>query len=129
MLTGFTTRDVCALTGLTYRQIDYWTREGAIAPEHSDGVPGSGHPRHWSVGDARRLAFIAAWRHVAPHDAIHVMAEIWRQLVSHPVLLKADRLFVSEEGGVTLSPCGERGAFLSRAAWVLPEDRRVSSAA
>jgi hypothetical protein len=42
--------------GLTYRQLDYWTRRGLL---HPDGpAPGSGHRRVWSEAEmaiARRV--------------------------------------------------------------------------
>lgn len=33
--------------GMTYRQLDYWTRIGLIFPENG-ATPGSGRPRKWS---------------------------------------------------------------------------------
>lgn len=38
------TRDLCTLTGITYRQADYWVRMGYL-DTIGDGSPGQGHPR------------------------------------------------------------------------------------
>lgn len=37
--------DVCRLAGITYRQLDLWTRKGLIEPEIPS--PGSGYFRRW----------------------------------------------------------------------------------
>jgi hypothetical protein len=47
--------DLAAL-GVTYRQLDYWTRRGYLNP---GGNPGYGHPRTWPPGElavAERMA-------------------------------------------------------------------------
>ncbi len=40
---GFTSKEVCAVTGLTHRQLNYWRTTGLIAP--SSSTPG-GHGRY-----------------------------------------------------------------------------------
>jgi DNA-binding transcriptional MerR regulator len=43
--------------GMTYRQLDYWTRIGLLFPENGP-TPGSGHGRQWSEAElwiARRM--------------------------------------------------------------------------
>jgi DNA-binding transcriptional MerR regulator len=43
--------------GLTYRQLDYWTRLGLLYPDNGP-TPGSGHSRQWSdteLAVARRI--------------------------------------------------------------------------
>jgi len=44
----FLSQDVVALSGLTYRQVDYWTRKGILGSETPQ--PGSGHQRRYSQG-------------------------------------------------------------------------------
>jgi len=41
-------KELMALTGATYRQIDYWCRQGYIQPV-GDGTPGSGHRRRFNT--------------------------------------------------------------------------------
>jgi DNA-binding transcriptional MerR regulator len=36
--------------GLTYRQLDHWTRRGLLHPDNS-ATPGSGHRRVWSESE------------------------------------------------------------------------------
>lgn len=52
---GFRSPDVCRLTGATFRQVDYWTRNGWIGPTIAAGV-GSGWPRVWSLDDLVHVA-------------------------------------------------------------------------
>jgi DNA-binding transcriptional MerR regulator len=42
----YSTADVCAMTGATYRQVDYWARRGLIAGQ--DSGPGYGRCRIWT---------------------------------------------------------------------------------
>jgi len=47
--------EACRLTGATYRELDYWTQCGYIAPSATDGNPGSGNRRLWAPEDVRRV--------------------------------------------------------------------------
>ncbi len=46
-----TTRELCDLTGITYRQADYWVRQGYLLADCPE--PGSGHRRTHAVGELR----------------------------------------------------------------------------
>lgn len=63
-----------ALTGATYRQMDYWTRCGFIKPSIERGV-GSGNNHEWSTEDAVKvcamLLLVAAG--VSPSRSASVM--------------------------------------------------------
>lgn len=48
-------------TGVTYRQLDYWTRLGLLKPENGT-TPGSGRPRDWSTFELRVAEIIAELR-------------------------------------------------------------------
>lgn len=52
------TPEACRITGITYRQIDYWIRQGWLHP-HIRGR-GSGHPHRLSVMDLRCAMAIEA---------------------------------------------------------------------
>ena len=57
MTTTLTTvADVLRLTGVTYRQLDHWTRRGYLKPQHDKG--GSGVPRDWPGKEIRVAATI-----------------------------------------------------------------------
>lgn len=45
----YSSSEACAMAGVTYRQLDYWTRTGAARP--SVGAYGSGSQRRWSPAD------------------------------------------------------------------------------
>lgn len=47
---SFTAQDVCAVAGITYRQLDYWTRTGHL---HASADSGAGYDRLWPAGEIR----------------------------------------------------------------------------
>jgi DNA-binding transcriptional MerR regulator len=56
----FSAAEVCNLAGITYRQMDYWLRNGYIVRDRDEAVsPGSGMPRHFSQSEAEQFAVIA----------------------------------------------------------------------
>jgi hypothetical protein len=90
------TRELCDLAGVTYRQADYWTRQGYLVIA---GPPaGSGNPRRYTlvevrVADALRQVVGAGCR------APHAVAETIRTLppgTSWPILLDGDGYLVTE---------------------------------
>ena len=54
-----TTAEVCQMTGATYRQLDYWTRNGLISPSVQSAL-GSGAVRLWAVSDVDKIATVVA---------------------------------------------------------------------
>ena len=54
---GFRGPQVCALVGITYRQLDYWARTGLLRPSITDAT-GSGSQRRYSYGDVLELKVI-----------------------------------------------------------------------
>lgn len=59
---------VVAAAGITYRELDYWIREGAIEPEID--AEGSGRPRFFTVEQADWVCRIAAARALAEAHGI-----------------------------------------------------------
>jgi hypothetical protein len=51
----YTTVQVCQLTGLTYRQLDYWDRTGFIHPSVDPGTGSGGSVRRYSQDDLDRI--------------------------------------------------------------------------
>jgi DNA-binding transcriptional MerR regulator len=49
---------LAAAVGVTYRQIDYWTRRGFVRPYVMD--PGNGHPRDYPPSEIRIARDLAA---------------------------------------------------------------------
>src|SRR5271155_1931188 len=54
---GFRGPQVCALVGITYRQLDYWARTGLLRPSITD-ANGSGTQRRYSYHDVLELKVI-----------------------------------------------------------------------
>lgn len=54
---GFRGPQVCALVGITYRQLDYWARTGLLRPSIAD-ARGSGTQRLYSYHDVLELKVI-----------------------------------------------------------------------
>lgn len=73
------TRQVCVLVGVSYRQLDYWLRTGAItSPDNTD--VGSGRWRAWSQADVRRLkACVARLREARETLASFSSGEMWAE--------------------------------------------------
>jgi hypothetical protein len=62
---------------ITYRQLDYWTRTGAIGG--TIAANGSGKPRRYTRGDAMRLRRIRRWIEFTGSQGEHVhVARLWR---------------------------------------------------
>ena len=55
--TGFSGPTVCRLTGVTYRQLDYWARTGLVTPSITP-ARGSGSKRAYSYGDVLEVKVI-----------------------------------------------------------------------
>lgn len=54
---SFTAPQVCALVGITYRQVDYWARTGLVRPSLAE-ARGSGTQRRYSGEDVFALRVV-----------------------------------------------------------------------
>jgi DNA-binding transcriptional MerR regulator len=54
---GFSGPTVCRLTGVTYRQLDYWARTGLVTPSITPAT-GSGSKRSYSYSDVLEVKVI-----------------------------------------------------------------------
>lgn len=54
---GFRAPQVCAVVGITYRQLDYWARTDLLRPS-VQGARGSGSQRLYSFGDIVQLKVV-----------------------------------------------------------------------
>jgi len=75
------TADITRITGVSFREVDYWVRSGVLRPSIADAA-GSGTPRLFSRNDIEVIAAVAAarkhdlsldWcrRHIVPHVRVH----------------------------------------------------------
>lgn len=77
---GLTTTEVALLVGVTYRQLDYWLRTGAI--EISDPTPGTGFSRTWTEADIERLrCCVAVYQEATETIEAFRSGRLWKE---HP---------------------------------------------
>lgn len=94
---GFSTPEVCRLTGATYRQVDYWCRVGLIRPGLCD-ARGSGTRRRFTEDDVAALKAVRVLmdRQVG-HDRILAALDLLGSLQALHV--RPDYLWVGETVG------------------------------
>jgi DNA-binding transcriptional MerR regulator len=76
-VTTYSSAQVCKLAGVTYRQLDYWVRQGLIEP--TVAARGSGSKRRWTWDDierARRLRLAARLASGTILDALDVLDDL-----------------------------------------------------
>lgn len=89
----FSSDQVCRLTGVTYRQLDHWTRTGTISP--AIDAQGSGSRRRWTQ---RHVCAVHVLGQMATMGANHLqLREAWTYLAERPAdawhgIVYADRL-------------------------------------
>jgi DNA-binding transcriptional MerR regulator len=59
-MSGYSTQEVADLVGVSYRQVDYWVRQGVLTP--LEDAHGSGTHRRWSDDDLVELRLVASLR-------------------------------------------------------------------
>lgn len=108
--------EVCRLAGVTYRQLDYWSRMG-LYPDMPRSV-GSGCPREW---ERRHVAVTALWgclaRLGAGHQTLRGMAE-WAAELPGPwegLLVVTPSTGVAETG--TLPELSDGAGWVIDLAW------------
>lgn len=55
---SFTTVQLCQMTGLTFRQLDYWARTGVLRPSFAS-AGGSGTKRLYTAADIRKALILS----------------------------------------------------------------------
>lgn len=75
---------VVVLAGITYRELDYWIRSGAIEPEVD--AEGSGRPRYFTVEQAEWVCRIGAVRALAEEHGVmfgvDAIGAMWKALTA-----------------------------------------------
>lgn len=74
--------ELCRLAGITYRQLDHWTRSGLLVPARS--ASGSGTQRLFTEDEAVIAAILGAWSQTTagapfPHAVINAVRERLRR--------------------------------------------------
>lgn len=107
---------VCSLTGVTYRQLDYWARTELVQPSIA-GARGSGTQRLYSTRD---VVVVAALRHLAQLGAHRSMRAAGETLSELPTERWPAFLLVGDGGTVELSNGNGTGSLVSGAFVHLP---------
>lgn len=83
MTPGISTTDACTQTGITYRTLDYWARNGAVTPSIAE-AEGQGTRRLWNRRDIRILTAIgkvtADLQALGADMPVDLVDRLWREL-------------------------------------------------
>lgn len=78
---NYTSSDVIRITGVTYRQLDYWCRTGRLGDRHKTDH-GSGNERHFTAADVMLVAYTATLLQAG--FALDAALSVAAQLVEQP---------------------------------------------
>jgi DNA-binding transcriptional MerR regulator len=114
---GFRGAQVCAVVGITYRQLDYWARTGLLRPSITD-AKGSGSQRRYSYGDVLELKVIkrlldAGLKLQQARQAVECLrGELGGDLASSQLVLAGSRsVLAHSDGEVVDLLAGGQGVF------------------
>jgi hypothetical protein len=71
---NLTTNEVAAMSGLTFRQIDYWRRSGLFPRKNRS--PGSGSRIEWDTGEARVCNVLGSFLSVVGSSPLNDLGEL-----------------------------------------------------
>jgi len=116
--------EVCRLTGVTVRQLDYWVRIGLLSPSLRAGYGGSGDPRRWSEADVAKVRVVAAIMSAKGKDSTGSLSRMARRVLEEVDAMAADGFVVVDaDGAVTWAAGGTELAEACRTngpgCWVL----------
>jgi DNA-binding transcriptional MerR regulator len=99
---GFRGPQVCAIVGITYRQLDYWARTGLLRPSITD-ARGSGTQRIYSYTDLVQLKVIkqlldAGVSLRSTRKAIECLRASGRDVASSSLVIVDDRTVLAHSG-------------------------------
>lgn len=104
-----TSTEVCDQAGITYRQLDYWTRLEAVTDEA--GAKGSGSRRRWTRRQAAVLAVLA--KLVALGSRPSQLSEVTAVLMDLPTGdWPTTTLYVGLDGRVGVAPPAVAGQYV-----------------
>lgn len=88
---------VVALAGITYRQLDHWTRQGYVTAAYRGDAAGSGVPRSYDVDEVAVVVIMAAL--VKSLDVKPASAARWAAQLCESGVVKVGRFVVCDVGG------------------------------
>lgn len=116
MVDGLSSRDAADAAGMTFRQLDYWTRPGAITPSIAEAA-GVGSRRLWSHDDIVVLrALVRVARDFAELGIdgmpVELVARLWTLLKQQGHAVITERTVSISVGRSDNRPCDHRRARL-----------------
>jgi hypothetical protein len=103
---------------ITYRQLDYWCRTGAVVPLVD--AKGTGSQRLFGEDQIAMLKVMGVIASIVSRVG-DIIARAWRCLDNDPSLLAREHLYVSPTGEVTAEPTGI-GIVIPASAWELERE-------
>ena len=117
MTEGFRGSQVCAIVGITYRQLDYWARTGLLRPSIAE-AEGSGSKRRYSYGDVLELKVIkrlldAGLKLQQARQAVECLrGDLGEDLATAQLVLVGSRSVLAHSGGEVVDLlAGGQGVF------------------
>lgn len=108
--------EVCDYAGISFRQLDYWIRVGAITPNRQ--ANGSGTQRRFTRSQARAIRLAATLRTLgAPIATIGAIAGRWSDMPDH-----------EWAGMLIVNPDGTTGPDNTAAGWILDLEALTATA-
>lgn len=93
--------DLPRLVGISYRQLDYWTRLGILIP--AQDAAGSGTQRLWSEDEARIAVMLAALRQLGAR--LRLLARVADRMRDWPDSDWDGVVYIDPNGHISRSPC------------------------
>ena len=113
---GFSGPTVCRLTGVTYRQLDYWARTNLVTPSVTP-AQGSGSKRAYSYGDVLEVKVIKSLLDsgvslTRARQAVECLREnLGRDVASSTLVIGENGSILADEEGLVDLLRGGQGVF------------------
>ena len=100
----YSARQAATKAGVTYRQIDYWIRNGVTIGDGDNG--GSGSRRSFTDGDVAVLRFVGRFTPIVgrPDSVMPVIRRVVARLAADPSILDRPLVFIGLDGTISEHP-------------------------
>lgn len=98
MVRTFSTPETAEIAGASYRQVDYWCRNGILSPENNLAGSGGGRNRRFT---AEEVAVVAV---LVEMSTLGATSDVWLRVaafLSMPPAMWPDRILVEADGRIS----------------------------
>jgi DNA-binding transcriptional MerR regulator len=121
----FSSIEVCQLTGVSYRQLDYWDRTGRVTASHP--ARGSGTQRLYNEADVQAVMAVGTLREIGfPLHRAFAAAQAIKEAAPAGDLPDERFLVITKDEAIVASSDDELLDATKRGAWVIPLRRVVA---